>query len=329
MKYVVEAFNVQDLISSEYVYSYLKNDNDPNIVMPNNLVRMNQTKTLVVGNQTIQLTASITCNHGFGSLIMHLPNTRFTMRADVGSPFVVAYSQLNYSRQGCRASQYKPEISETLRVIGDAPDALHGSGHRYVTNRTSAELLMNYWDDLVAAVKKYNVPATFAEAATSMGLNSETSPGYGNLYLRFRTAFEMITRRCADDLYQKYSKVMASVDVFSQENCYAYLLEITFDVCFARRKRSPPPFRPTNPCNRSLLSRCMPPPTSVPTAVPAPREDLAVVYGCRKSTATCCTWSTIFGGSVSMARPICTYTPTLTVRHPEAGMARPQPPPAT
>eukprot|EP00997_Jenningsia_sp_PLL12_P011566 NODE_921_length_1374_cov_164.897358_g699_i1.p1 GENE.NODE_921_length_1374_cov_164.897358_g699_i1~~NODE_921_length_1374_cov_164.897358_g699_i1.p1 ORF type:complete len:226 (-),score=52.61 NODE_921_length_1374_cov_164.897358_g699_i1:164-841(-) len=89
---------------------------------------------------------------------------------------------------------------------------------------------MNYWDDLVAAVKKYNVPATFAEAATSMGLNSETSPGYGNLYLRFRTAFEMITRRCADDLYQKYSKVMASVDVFSQENCYAYLLEITFDV---------------------------------------------------------------------------------------------------
>eukprot|EP00997_Jenningsia_sp_PLL12_P006119 NODE_2663_length_886_cov_89.191159_g2193_i0.p1 GENE.NODE_2663_length_886_cov_89.191159_g2193_i0~~NODE_2663_length_886_cov_89.191159_g2193_i0.p1 ORF type:complete len:264 (-),score=67.36 NODE_2663_length_886_cov_89.191159_g2193_i0:93-791(-) len=98
-----------------------------------------------------------------------------------------------------------------------------------MSNRTALVQLMQFWDDVKASLAKHNTPAVLAESAVAMGLENANSWGSGNLYLRFQLAREMIVRRCADDIYKKYSGVLASVDAMARENCYALLLETTSD----------------------------------------------------------------------------------------------------
>jgi glyoxylase-like metal-dependent hydrolase (beta-lactamase superfamily II) len=219
--YLYASKNVQ-IIAHEYTKQKLVQENDKKRPLPT--VTFNETYTLHVGNQTLQLSYKGE-NHELGNIFIYSASQKVLMLVDVVFPGWIPFSQLAESTNipGWIAAHSQILAYDFKHYIGGH---LGRSGSRRDVE-TQLEYVTDLFNNCNATIALTASNDSTLGAAALLGGVSKLNPG--NYWAQFKVYLDVAAEHCANVTNEKWLGVLGGADVFGFENAYAMVNALRLD----------------------------------------------------------------------------------------------------
>ncbi len=198
-------------ISHEQTAARLARNHDPNRPIPAPTVTFEDTYTVQVGSQTLELSYQGPI-HTPGNIFIHAPSQKVVMVVDTVWPGWVPF-------KGFGEAEDTPAFIRAHDVVlAFEFDTLIAGHIGRLGTREDVEAQQEYVRD---------VQANTVDALQAVGIAEiAQQTGFENAWLLFDTFLNAVAQRCADATEAKWTGRLAGADVFTLDNC----LKMTFSI---------------------------------------------------------------------------------------------------
>jgi glyoxylase-like metal-dependent hydrolase (beta-lactamase superfamily II) len=210
--------DIKDLkiVATDGVAEFLKQQNDPNRPIPNEV--FGAKKTITMGGKTVELTRHF--YHSFeGDLFIYVPQAKFMMAVDCVTPGYAPFQGFDITEN----------FGEYMKVFDDLMaydfDKFTG-GHLTATGTKddvviTKEFTMDVYNTVKRIHNNLDQRAVIAEAAKTIG--------YDNEFLLFKVVLDRVARDSAADLQPRWINRLAGVDVWMDSQIRTAILYVRWD----------------------------------------------------------------------------------------------------
>jgi glyoxylase-like metal-dependent hydrolase (beta-lactamase superfamily II) len=210
--------DIKDLkiVAVEGVAAFLKEQNDPNRLIPN--VVFADRKTITLGGKTVELTRHF--YHSVeGDLFIYVPSAKFMMAVDCVTPGYAPFQGFDIT---ANFGQYMKVFDELMAYDFDT----FTGGHLTATgSKKDVEITKEFTLDVYQTVKRIHnnldQNAVVAQAAQIVGTD--------NKFLLFKVVLDRVTSDCVKELQPRWINRLAGVDVWMESQVRAAILYVRWD----------------------------------------------------------------------------------------------------
>lgn len=210
--------NIKDLriVSSSGVAEFLKRQNDPNRLIPNEV--FDSQKTIKMGGKTVDL--SVHHYHSNeGDLFIYVPEAKFLMAVDCVTPGYIPFSGFDLTTN---FDQYLKVFDQLLAYDFNT---FVGGHLTYIGGRKDVEETKEFTMDVYQTVKhihnNLNQQAVIAEAVKTVGTDNE--------FLLFKVILDRVTDQAVAELQPRWINRLAGVDVWLESQVRCALIYVRWD----------------------------------------------------------------------------------------------------
>lgn len=210
--------NIKDLkiVAVEGVAAFLKEQNDPNRMIPN--VVFSDKKTLALGGRTVELTRHF--YHSVeGDLFIYVPSAKFMMAVDCVTPGYAPFQGFDIT---ANFGEYMKVFDELMAYDFDT----FTGGHLTATgSKKDVEITKEFTMDVYQTVKRIHnnldQNAVAAQAAKIIGTANE--------FLLFKVVLDRVMNDAAKELQPRWINRLAGVDVWMESHVRTAILYVRWD----------------------------------------------------------------------------------------------------
>jgi glyoxylase-like metal-dependent hydrolase (beta-lactamase superfamily II) len=210
--------DIKDLkiVAVEGVAALLKEQNDPNRLIPN--VVFGDKKTITLGGKTVELTRHF--YHSVeGDLFIYVPSAKFMMAVDCVTPGYAPFQGFDIT---ANFGEYMKVFDELMAYDFDT----FTGGHLTATgSKRDVEITKEFTMDVYQTVKRthnnLDQNAVAAEAAKIIG--------YDNKFLLFKAVLDRVTSDSVKELQPRWINRLAGVDVWIESHVRTAILYVRWD----------------------------------------------------------------------------------------------------
>jgi len=210
--------DIQDLkiVAVEGVAALLKEQNDPNRLIPN--VVFHDKKTLTLGGKTVELTRHF--YHSVeGDLFIYVPSAKFMMAVDCVTPGYAPFQGFDIT---ANFGEYMKVFDELMAYDFDT----FTGGHLTATgSKKDVEITKEFTMDVYHTVKRIHNSldqnAVVAEAAKMIGTD--------NKFLLFKVVLDRAANDSVNELEPRWINRLAGVDVWMESQVRTAILYVRWD----------------------------------------------------------------------------------------------------
>jgi glyoxylase-like metal-dependent hydrolase (beta-lactamase superfamily II) len=204
------------ILAVEGVAALLKEQNDPNRLIPN--VVFGDKKTITLGGKTVELTRHF--YHSVeGDLFIYVPSAKFMMAVDCVTPGYAPFQGFDIT---ANFGEYMKVFDELMAYDFDT----FTGGHLTATgSKKDVETTKEFTTDVYQTVKRIHnnldQNAVAAEAAKIIG--------YDNKFLLFKVVLDRVTSDSVKELQPRWINRLAGVDVWMESHVRTAILYVRWD----------------------------------------------------------------------------------------------------
>jgi len=210
--------DIKDLkiVAVEGVAASLKEQNDPNRLIPN--VVFADKKTITLGGKNVELTRHF--YHSVeGDLFIYVPSAKFMMAVDCVTPGYAPFQGFDIT---ANFGRYMKVFDELMAYDFDT----FSGGHLTATgSKKDVEITQEFTMDVYQTVKRIHnnldQNAVVAQAAQMVGTD--------NKFLLFKVVLDRVTSDSVKELEPRWIKRLAGVDVWMESQVRAAILYVRWD----------------------------------------------------------------------------------------------------
>jgi glyoxylase-like metal-dependent hydrolase (beta-lactamase superfamily II) len=210
--------DIKDLkiVAVEGVAAFLKEQNDPNRLIPN--VVFADSKRITLGGKTVELTRHF--YHSVeGDLFIYVPSAKFMMAVDCVTPGYAPFQGFDIT---ANFGQYLKVFDELMAYDFDT----FSGGHLTATgSKKDVEITKEFTLDVYQTVKRIHnnldQNAVAAQAAQIVGTD--------NKFLLFKVVLDRVTSDSVKELQPRWINRLAGVDVWMESQVRAAILYVRWD----------------------------------------------------------------------------------------------------
>jgi len=210
--------DIKDLkiVAVEGVAALLKEQNDPNRLIPN--VVFGDKKTITLGGKTVELTRHF--YHSVeGDLFIYVPSAKFMMAVDCVTPGYAPFQGFDIT---ANFGEYMKVFDELMAYDFDT----FTGGHLTATgSKKDVEITKEFTTDVYQTVKRIHnnldQNAVAAEAAKIIG--------YDNKFLLFKVVLDRVTSDSVKEVQPRWINRLAGVDVWMESQVRTAILYVRWD----------------------------------------------------------------------------------------------------
>jgi glyoxylase-like metal-dependent hydrolase (beta-lactamase superfamily II) len=204
------------IVATEGVAQFLKEQNDPNRLIPN--VVFGEKKTINMGGKTVELTRHF-YHSPEGDLFIYVPQAKFMMAVDCVTPGYAPFQGFDIAYD---FGEYMKVFDELLAYDFDK----FTGGHLTATgSRQDVEITKEFTMDVYHTVKRVHNSldqhAVVAEAAKTIG--------YDNEFLLFKVVLDRVASDSVKELQPRWINRLAGVDVWMDSQVRSAILYVRWD----------------------------------------------------------------------------------------------------
>jgi hypothetical protein len=210
--------DIKDLkiVATEGVSSFLKEQNDPNRLIPN--VVFGAKKTITMGGKTVELTRHF-YHSPEGDLFIYVPQAKFMMAVDCVTPGYAPFQGFDIT---ANFGEYMKVFDDLLAYEFDK----FTGGHLTATgSKEDVVITKEFTMDVYQTVKRIHnnldQKAVVAEAAKVVG--------YDNEFLLFKVVLDRVAHDAAAELQPRWINRLAGVDVWMDSQVRTAILYVRWD----------------------------------------------------------------------------------------------------
>jgi glyoxylase-like metal-dependent hydrolase (beta-lactamase superfamily II) len=210
--------NIKDLkiVSVEGVAAFLKEQNDPNRLIPN--VAFGDEKILTLGGKTVELTRHF--YHSVeGDLFIYVPSAKFMMAVDCVTPGYAPFQGFDIT---ANFGEYMKVFDELMAYDFDT----FCGGHLTATGSTKdVEITKEFTMDVYQTVKRIhnNLDQTAVTAQTAKIVGTD------NEFLLFKVVLDRVMSDSVQELQSRWINRLAGVDVWMESHVRTAILYVRWD----------------------------------------------------------------------------------------------------
>jgi glyoxylase-like metal-dependent hydrolase (beta-lactamase superfamily II) len=204
------------IVAVEGVAAFLKEQNDPNRLVPN--VVFGDEKTITLGGKTVELTRHF--YHSVeGDLFIYVPSAKFMMAVDCVTPGYAPFQGFDIT---ANFGEYMKVFDELMAYDFDT----FCGGHLTATgSKKDVEITKEFTMDVYQAVKRIHngldQNAVAAQAAQIVGVD--------NKFLLFKVVLDRVTSDAVKELEPRWINRLAGVDVWMESQVRTAILYVRWD----------------------------------------------------------------------------------------------------
>jgi glyoxylase-like metal-dependent hydrolase (beta-lactamase superfamily II) len=204
------------IVATEGVAQFLKEQNDPNRLVPN--VVFGDKKTISMGGETVELTRHFYHSMA-GDLFIYIPHAKFMMAVDCVTPGYAPFQGFDITEN---FGEYLKVFDELLAYDFDK----FTGGHLTATGgRQDVEISREFALDVYHTVKRIHnnldQKTVVADAAKTVG--------YDNEFLLFKVVLDRVAHDAAAELQPRWINRLAGVDVWMDSQVRTAILYVRWD----------------------------------------------------------------------------------------------------
>ena len=210
--------DIKDLkiVAVEGVAAFLKEQNDPNRLIPN--VVFGDKKTLTLGGKTVELTRHF--YHSVeGDLFIYVPSAKFMMAVDCVTPGYAPFQGFDITSN---FGEYMKLFDQLLQYDFDT---FVGGHLTDIGNKQDVEITKEFTMDVYHTVKRIHNSldqgAVVAEAAKTIGTD--------NKFLLFKVILDTVANQADKELQPRWINRLAGVDVWMDSQVRTAILYVRWD----------------------------------------------------------------------------------------------------
>jgi glyoxylase-like metal-dependent hydrolase (beta-lactamase superfamily II) len=210
--------DIKDLkiVATEGVAEFLKEQDDPNRLIPN--VVFGAKKTITMGGKTVELTRHF-YHSTQGDLFIYVPQAKFMMAVDCVTPGYAPFQGFDIT---ANFGEYMKVFDELLAYDFDK----FTGGHLTATGskedvRITKEFAMDVYHTVKRIHNNLDQRAIVAEAAKTIG--------YDNEFLLFKVVLDRVAHDSAAELQPRWINRVAGVDVWMDSQVRTAILYVRWD----------------------------------------------------------------------------------------------------
>jgi glyoxylase-like metal-dependent hydrolase (beta-lactamase superfamily II) len=205
-----------EIVATEGVSEFLKEQNDPNRLIPN--VVFGAKKTIIMGGKTVELTRHF-YHSTEGDLFIYVPEAKFMMAVDCVTPSYAPFQGFDIA---ANFGEYMKVFDELLAYDFDK----FTGGHLTATgSKQDVVITKEFTMDVYHTVKRIHNDldqrAVVAEAAKTIG--------YDNEFLLFKVVLDRVAHDSVAELQPRWINRLAGVDVWMDSQIRTALLYVRWD----------------------------------------------------------------------------------------------------
>jgi glyoxylase-like metal-dependent hydrolase (beta-lactamase superfamily II) len=210
--------DIKDLkiVATEGVTEFLKEQNDPNRLIPN--VVFGEKKKITMGGKTVELTRHF-YHSTEGDLFIYVPEAKFMMAVDCVTPGYAPFQGFDIT---ANFGEYMKVFDELLAYDFDKFTGGHltatGSKEDVVVTK---EFTMDVYHTVKRIHNNLDQGTVMAEAAKTIG--------YDNEFLLFKVVLDRVARDSAAELEPRWINRLAGVDVWMDSQIRTAILYVRWD----------------------------------------------------------------------------------------------------
>ncbi|HTX14131.1 MAG TPA: MBL fold metallo-hydrolase [Candidatus Baltobacteraceae bacterium] len=204
------------IVAVEGVAAFLKEQNDPNRLVPN--VVFGDEKTITLGGKTVELTRHF--YHSVeGDLFIYVPSAKFMMAVDCVTPGYAPFQGFDIT---ANFGEYMKVFDELMAYDFDT----FCGGHLTATgSKKDVEITKEFTMDVYQTVKRIHngldQNAVAAQAAQIVGVD--------NKFLLFKVVLDRVTSVAVKELEPRWINRLAGVDVWMESQVRTAILYVRWD----------------------------------------------------------------------------------------------------
>jgi len=210
--------DIKDLkiVAVEGVAAFLKEQNDPNRLIPN--VVFGDKKTLTLGGKTVELTRHF--YHSVeGDLFIYVPSAKFMMAVDCVTPGYAPFQGFDIT---ANFGEYMNVFDQLMAYDFDT----FCGGHLTATgSKKDVEITKEFTTDVYQTVKRIHnnldQSAVTAQAAKVVGTDNE--------FLLFKVVLDKVARDSVKELQPRWIDRLSGVDVWMESHVRTAILYVRWD----------------------------------------------------------------------------------------------------
>jgi glyoxylase-like metal-dependent hydrolase (beta-lactamase superfamily II) len=204
------------IVATEGVAEFLKEQDDPNRLIPN--VVFGAKKTITMGGKTVELTRHF-YHSTQGDLFIYVPQAKFMMAVDCVTPGYAPFQGFDIT---ANFGEYMKVFDELLAYDFDK----FTGGHLTATGskedvRITKEFAMDVYHTVKRIHNNLDQRAIVAEAAKTIG--------YDNEFLLFKVVLDRVAHDSAAELQPRWINRVAGVDVWMDSQVRTAILYVRWD----------------------------------------------------------------------------------------------------
>ena len=204
------------IVATEGVAEFLKEQNDPNRLIPNETVGAK--KTLTLGGKTVELTRHF--YHSLeGDLFIYVPQAKFMMAIDCVTPGYAPFQGFDIT------SNFGEYMKVFDQLLAYDFDTFVGGHLTDIGNKRDVEITKEFTMDVYQTVKRVHnnldQGAVVAEAAKTVGTD--------NKFLLFKVILDTVANQSDKELQARWINRLAGVDVWMDSQVRTAILYVRWD----------------------------------------------------------------------------------------------------
>jgi glyoxylase-like metal-dependent hydrolase (beta-lactamase superfamily II) len=204
------------IVATDGVAEFLKEQNDPNRLVPNETAGAK--KTLTLGGKTVELTRHF-YHSPEGDLFIYVPQAKFMMAIDCVTPGYAPFQGFDIT------SNFGEYMKVFDQLLAYDFDTFVGGHLTDIGNKQDVELTKEFTMDVYQTVKRVHnnldQGAVVAEAAKTVGTD--------NKFLLFKVILDTVANQSDKELQARWINRLAGVDVWMDSQVRTAILYVRWD----------------------------------------------------------------------------------------------------
>jgi len=204
------------IVATEGVAEFLKEQNDPNRLIPNEV--FGAQKTISLGGKTVELTRHF-YHSPEGDLFIYIPQAKFMMAIDCVTPGYAPFQGFDIT------SNFGEYMKLFDQLLAYDFDTFVGGHLTDIGNKQDVEITKEFTMDVYRTVKRIHNSldqgAVVAEAAKTIGTD--------NKFLLFKVILDTVANQADKELQPRWINRLAGVDVWMDSQVRTAILYVRWD----------------------------------------------------------------------------------------------------
>ncbi|MGA7922337.1 MAG: MBL fold metallo-hydrolase [Candidatus Acidiferrales bacterium] len=204
------------IVATEGVADFLKEQNDPERLIPNEV--FGAKKTITLGGKTVELTRHF-YHSPEGDLFIYIPHAKFMMAVDCVTPGYAPFQGFDIT------SNFGEYMKVFDKLLAYDFDTFVGGHLTDIGNRQDVEITKEFTMDVYHTVNRVhnnlNQQAVAAEATKVVGTDNE--------FLLFKVILDTVANQADKELQPRWMSRLAGVDVWMDSHVRTAILYVRWD----------------------------------------------------------------------------------------------------